>query len=65
MSEPVRISPEEARHKATSGQALLVCAYDDPEKFSQNHLEGALSFQELMSKLPELDTAQEIIFYCA
>ena len=42
MSEPVRISPQEARQKVTSGQALLVCAYDDPDKFQQNHLEGAL-----------------------
>ena len=65
MSEPVRISPEEARQKTISGQALLVCAYDDPDKFSQNHLEGALSFPELLSKLPTLDAGQEIIFYCA
>ncbi len=65
MSEPIRISPNEARQKAISGQALLVCAYDDSEKFKDNHLEGALSFSELMSKLPTLDRGQEIIFYCA
>lgn len=65
MSEPIRISPGEARKKVISGQALLVCAYDDPEKFKKNHLEGALSFSELLAKLPALDKSQEIIFYCA
>lgn len=65
MSEPIRISPNEARQKATSGQAFLVCAYDDSEKFKNNHLEGALSFSELLSKLPALNKSQEIIFYCA
>ena len=65
MSEPVRISVNEVKQKITSGQALLVCAYDDPEKFKKNHLEGALSFPELLAKLPALDKGQEIIFYCA
>ena len=65
MSEPIRITPSEARQKTTSGRALLICAYDDPEKFKKNHLEGALSFSELLSKLPTLDKGQEIIFYCA
>ncbi|NIS17009.1 MAG: rhodanese-like domain-containing protein [candidate division Zixibacteria bacterium] len=65
MSEPIRITPSEARQKVISGQALLVCAYDDPEKFKKNHLEGALSFSELLAKLSALDKSQEIIFYCA
>ena len=65
MSEPIRISANEVRQKVISGQALLVCAYDDPEKFKKNHLEGALSFSELLTKLPALDKRQEIIFYCA
>ncbi len=65
MSEPIRISPNEARKKVTSGQALLVCAYDDPAKFKKNHLEGALSFSDLLAKLPALVKGQEIIFYCA
>lgn len=65
MSEPLRISPNEARAKVTSGQALLVCAYDDPDKFNKNRLEGALPFSELLAKLPALNKDQEIIFYCA
>ena len=65
MSEPIRISPQEARQKVTAGQALLVCAYDDTEKFKANHLEGALSFSELRSRLSGLAKNQEMIFYCA
>ena len=65
MSEPIRISPQEARQKVTAGQALLVCAYDDADKFNANHLEGALSFSELRSRLPGLAKTQEMIFYCA
>jgi hypothetical protein len=65
MRGPVRISPQEARQKVKSGQALLVCAYDDMDKFKQNHLAGALSFSELRSRLPALGKGQEIIFYCA
>ena len=65
MKEPIRISVEEARQKANSGAALLVCAYDDDEKFKNNHLLGAISIGEFMTKLPTLSTEQEIIFYCA
>ena len=64
MSEPVRISVNEARQKVISGQALLVCAYDDAEKFKKNQLEGALFFPELLSRLPALNKSQKIIFYC-
>ena len=65
MSEPIRISPQEARQKVTSGQALLVCAYDDADKFKTNHLEGALPFSELRSRLSGLAKSQEMIFYCS
>ena len=65
MNEPIRISPQEARQKVTAGQALLVCAYDDADKFTTHHLEGALSFSEFRSRLPGLAKNQEMIFYCA
>ena len=65
MSEPIRISPQEARQKVTAGQAILVCAYDDADKFKANRLEGALSFLEFRSRLPVLAKNQEMIFYCA
>lgn len=65
MTEPIRISSQEARQKVLSGGALLVCAYDDDDKFENNHLEGAISFSEFKSKLPSLAKDQELIFYCA
>ncbi len=65
MIEPLRISAEEVLQKAMSGSALLVCAYDDEEKFRKFHLEGAISFAEFRSKLPSLKKDHEIIFYCA
>ncbi|KIH76639.1 hypothetical protein SAMN05660860_01782 [Geoalkalibacter ferrihydriticus] len=60
-----RISPAEARSKVQNGSGLLVCAYAEPEKFSQNHLEGALSRQDFEARLGEISKDTEIIFYCA
>jgi rhodanese-related sulfurtransferase len=60
-----RISPREARQRVQQGEALLVCAYDSMEKFSQVHLEGALSLDAFKARLAELPKSREIIFYCA
>jgi rhodanese-related sulfurtransferase len=65
MTEPMRISPQEARKKIQSGSALLVCGYDDPAKFRTNHLEGAISYNEFISRLPAIPKDRQIIFYCA
>jgi rhodanese-related sulfurtransferase len=65
MVEPIRVSPQEVREKVTAGSALLVCAYDDEEKFKRNHLEGAISLSEFNSRLSSLAKDQEIVFYCA
>ena len=65
MVEPVRISPEETRKRVLSGAALLVCAYDDDEKFRRNQLEGATSFKEFKMRSGSLAKDQEIVFYCA
>ena len=65
MSEPTRISARETRQKVTTGEALLVCAYDDVDKFRNNHLEGAMSFSQFKSILPSLKKDQKIVFYCA
>jgi hypothetical protein len=51
--------------RVLAGSALLVCAYDDEEKFENNHLEGAISFSNFQSRLPSLSGEQEIVFYCA
>ena len=65
MTDPIRISVEDARQNVSAGAALLVCAYDDDEKFKNNHLQGAISLNNFRTKLPSLSTEQEIIFYCA
>lgn len=65
MTDFNRVSPEEVRGRVSSGSALLVCAYDNEEKFNQNHLQGAISLSEFKSRLPSLSKGQEIVFYCA
>ena len=65
MTEPIRISPEEAVQEINEESALLVCAYDDDQKFNRLHLKGAISLAEFKSKLPSLSKDKEIIFYCA
>jgi hypothetical protein len=63
MTEPIRIPAEEARKKVTSGEAILVCAYEDEEKFRRMHLQDAISLQNFKTRLPALSREQEIIFY--
>lgn len=64
MLEPERIAAGEVYGKLKSGKALLVCAYEDEEKFKKLRLEGAISFSVFQSKLPSLSKGQEIVFYC-
>jgi hypothetical protein len=63
MTEPERITPEEAHQKLKAGKAVLVCAYEDEAKFKMMRLRGAISFNEFKFKLPSLRKDQEIIFY--
>jgi len=65
MTEPERVQPREVFEKVTSGAALLVCAYDNDERFKALRLEGAISLHELRSRLDSLRKDQEIVFYCA
>jgi len=65
MTEPERVGPGEIYEKLKAGAALLVCAYDNEDKFKVLHLEGAISLHELRSRLEALPKDQEIIFYCA
>lgn len=65
VEEIIRVTAEEARSRASRGEALLVCAYEDPASFLSMHLEGATSLQDFRSRVPSLDRSQEIIFYCA
>ena len=65
MAEVERISAEDARRKVQSGQALLVCAYDDDAKCATMRLEGATTLNDLRRTLPSLPRGREVILYCA
>jgi hypothetical protein len=58
-----RIEIEEARRHLASGQALLVCAYEDHAKCGQ--VEESISLAELQDRLPTLPKDHEILFICA
>ena len=61
-----RISPQEAmRHLRANPPALLVCAYDDDEKWRQNRLDGAISLADFRAREASVPKNREIIFYCA
>ena len=61
---PERVSVAEARVRLTSSDALVVCAYEDPEKCEKIRLTGALTLNELKAIVTSLSTDRELIFYC-
>jgi hypothetical protein len=63
MSEPIRVKPEEVYPKVKSGEAILVCAYNDDEEYKRINLEGSISLSEFYSKLPQYSKEQDIIFF--
>lgn len=65
MTAPLRVAPQEVRERVQSGDALLVCAYDDDSKFQRVPLDGAIPLSEFKSKISALPKDQEIYFYCA
>lgn len=65
MTELTIITVDDAYKRTKSGNALLVCAYDDKERFQKFHLEGAIPYQDFESRLSRLSKNRAIIFYCA
>ncbi|HJV33853.1 ArsR family transcriptional regulator [Geomonas sp.] len=65
MDVTPRITPQEAQARVQSGQALLICAYDDDEKFRALHLDKALSLRQFREVEPTLPKDKELVFYCA
>ncbi len=64
-AEIERITIHDARARTKSdGDALLVCAYEDEEKFDKMKLEGAISIRELRARISSLPKDRAIIFYC-
>lgn len=65
MATVERVTPKETWGKVQSGKALLVCAYNDDEKYRSLQLKGSISCSDFISRLDSLPKSQEIIFYCA
>ena len=65
MTDVARISVQEARQKTASGQAMLICAYDDEEKCNKINLQGATTLKRLEALQASLPKNRELIFYCA
>lgn len=62
MSKELTIDAAQARQKSHSGQALLVCAYDDENRCREILLEGSIPLAELEDR--DLPRDAEIVFYC-
>ncbi len=66
MVETRKVSPQEVHDRMAAGEdVLLVCAYEQDEKFEANHLEGAISMKDLRAREADLDQETELVFYCA
>jgi rhodanese-related sulfurtransferase len=65
MEVTPRVRPEEIRGRVQSGETLLVCAYDDDEKFKALHLDKAISLRQFHELEPSLPKDKELVFYCA
>ena len=63
--EPIRVSPVDIYQNVKSGKTLLVCGYDDDQKFKMIKLDGALSLADFRSRLSTLSKNQDVVFYCA
>jgi uncharacterized protein (TIGR02284 family) len=60
-----RVDVQDARKRVQAGNSMLVCAYDDDEKFRKNNLEGAISYATFEARKDEIPRSRELIFYCA
>lgn len=65
MANVNRVSAKDIREEVQSGSALLVCAYDDDNKFQRNNLEGAIPLSEFKVRVLDLRKDKKIVFYCA
>ena len=63
----VQVSPQDVlQMKAAGHDVLMVCAYDaDAQKhFERIGIEGSISYDEFLAKLPTLPKDQSLVFYC-
>ena len=64
MSAP-RIEVSEAQRRLSNSTAKLICAYEEPEKCRQYHIDGATPFHQFQPMVTKLPKDAELIFYCA
>lgn len=65
MADVIRRTPADVKPFVDEGDTLLVCAYDDSDKFATYRLEGAIALSELRAKEDDLAPEKDIVFYCA
>lgn len=65
MAEVNRVQAADIRAGVVSGSTLLVCAYDNDEKFKKFNLDGAIPLSEFKVRVPDLVKDTKIVFYCA
>lgn len=63
MPNAERIDAERARERVETGDALLVCAYDEEGKCRDLEVEDAITLAELRSR--DMANDREIVFFCA
>jgi hypothetical protein len=65
LSDIQRITVESTHTGLQTNKLLLVCAYDDDEKYRQYCLAGSISLSTFRSQLDFVEKSREIVFYCA
>ncbi len=65
MEDILRIRAGTGPAKISNGEALLVCAYEDPSSFRSMRLDGAISIEEFRERLPSLGDGEGNRCYCA
>jgi len=59
-----RISPQDAHRQVISGQAILVCAFENEKTCSTMMIEKAITLTAFESGLSGINKDRPIIFYC-
>lgn len=64
MADVSRLSAEQVRNGVVAGTTVLVCAYENYEKFEKYKLEGAIPLSDFKANLSSYPRDTQIVFYC-
>lgn len=64
MADVKRVDPSEVRRAVAEGDALLVCAYDDPAKCGGFAIEEAISYSDFRERAKSLSQDRSIVLFC-